>query len=226
MGPHQRQDRALTDDNGGATERPSAVCRFPSAFTRTSFVTGRSTDQGSGTLVVMDTGETVSESVEQGAATAVSTSSGAKLEIGEGVLLTDTVASITELSGEMPGGPEAGPLGSVYDVTIPNQLQTISGSVTIVLPYDADNLPPGTEPGDLEVSAFNGLSWINLGGSVNEAGPDREGYLKPLVPLRPDREVYARFSCFGGRAVGLRAGQGLHGRSPQEPRRLRGLHHP
>jgi plastocyanin len=121
-----------------------------------------------GNLIVVQPGEMVSETVSASSGATVTTTTGANLEIGAGVLLTDTVASITGLPDDVLFDTEGTPAGTVYNVEIVQSDTVISGSVTITLPYDPALVPPGTDSSELEIAYFNGLSWIGLGGVVDD----------------------------------------------------------
>jgi formylglycine-generating enzyme required for sulfatase activity/plastocyanin len=145
------------------------------SFTYTCAITGTFTyyssyspDRVVGNLVVVQPGERASDIVSASSGATISTASGANLEIGAGVLLTDTVASITELPSDALIDTEGTPAGTVYDVGIVQSDNVISGSVTITLPYDPARLPPGTDSSELEIAYFNGLSWIGRGGVVDD----------------------------------------------------------
>lgn len=143
-------------------------------FTHTFSTTGtfayysvHSPTQVTGRVAVVQAGETVFKALEVGTAATISTTTGASLEIGAGVLLTDTVAFITELIGDVPEDQGITPAGDMVEFEVVVFNDVISGEVSITLPYDSSLLPPGTYPNDLEVAYFSGAGWTGLGGAVD-----------------------------------------------------------
>lgn len=114
----------------------------------------------------MEAGETASETIVMGSAATVSISTGASLEIGAGVLLTDTTASITEILGGVLSDTTGTPVGTVHDIRIAGSDFLISGTVTITLPYDPTRLPGGASEDDVRAYYFDGMRWIDVGGQV------------------------------------------------------------
>ncbi|MBN2391354.1 MAG: SUMF1/EgtB/PvdO family nonheme iron enzyme [Anaerolineae bacterium] len=143
-------------------------------FTHTFAVTGTfayysrfSPAQVRGKVIVAAAGEQVSAAAPSDDPTVISTTTGAALEIGVGMLLTDTFASITELPGFVLTDTTGTPVGTVHDIAIMGSEDLISGFVTITLPYDSSQLPAGTDEADVRAYYFNSVRWIDVGGQVD-----------------------------------------------------------
>jgi formylglycine-generating enzyme required for sulfatase activity/plastocyanin len=143
---------------------PTGTLAYLDTFT---YYSAYSPGRVGGTIVVVEPGETVSDTVEAGSAATISTTTGASLEIGAGVLLTDTVVSIAELPGNVLTDTTGTPVGNMYDVSIAGSDYVISGYVTITLPYDPSRLPGGASEEGIRAYYFNGVRWIGVGGQAD-----------------------------------------------------------
>jgi hypothetical protein len=120
-----------------------------------------------GTIVIVEVGETATESVDAGTGISIATSSGAGLKIAAAALLTDTVATIRMLP-EVPITNTAGTVvGAMYDLDVAEFEDVVSGTVTLTLPYDPAALPDGADESQVRAAYYNGRAWIDVPGTVD-----------------------------------------------------------
>ena len=145
-------------------------------------------DSVAGRVIVVQPGDSVSQVVAMGSPADLSSPSGARLEIAAGALLTDSVASITQIPAGAPADTAGIPTGAMHALDMIRFEDVVSGPVTLTLPYDPAQIPAGMAVERVRLFRFNGVRWTGVGGQVDpsrhvvSAAMTQPGYYQAQVP--------------------------------------------